>query len=58
MMHDIIETDADFYAISGLDTQTGTIVATVTGISGPLGVALTPDGRKAYFLSTCYGEPS
>ena len=34
--------------VSVIATQTNTVVATVTGVSGPSGPAITPDGRTVY----------
>ena len=35
-------------SVSVIDTANNTIVATVGGVGSPFGVAITPDGTRAY----------
>jgi YVTN family beta-propeller protein len=38
--------------VSVIDTASNTVVATVTVVSGPVGVAITPDGKNAYVANS------
>jgi YVTN family beta-propeller protein len=35
-------------AVSVIDTASNTVVATVSGLSAPFGMAVTPDGKRVY----------
>ncbi len=46
--------DLDGNTVTAVDLNTNSVVATIPGLLGPLGIVMTPDGRKVY-VGELYG---
>jgi YVTN family beta-propeller protein len=49
-------TNADDNTVSVIDTLTNTVIDTIPVGNGPLGIAITPDGTRAYVTNFFFGN--